>query len=107
MGHAATSSRRFADSHAGREQARQDVLRGSLAHDLQLQSLSGVVRRRARSPQWSSSTWSPFPPLLPAASNFLLTLLEDPHSSLTLGPSCGGAAGRTLHCRAFILTLTN
>jgi hypothetical protein len=57
--------------------------------------------------QWSPSTWSPFPPLLPPASNFLLTLQEDPQGNLPLGPSCGAAAARTLHCRAFILTLTN
>jgi hypothetical protein len=57
--------------------------------------------------QWSPSTRSPFPPLLPPASNFRLTLQEDLHSNLPLGPSCGGAAARTLHCRAFILTLTN
>ncbi|MGC1645190.1 MAG: hypothetical protein WA741_05120 [Candidatus Sulfotelmatobacter sp.] len=47
---------------------------------------------------------SPFPLQLPG---FHLTLREDPQSTLPLGPSCGGEAGLTLTCRAFVLTLEN
>ncbi len=57
-------------------------------------------------PGWLTAQ-SPFPYLLPPASSFLLTLQEDPHSNLPLGPSCGGVAGQTLHCRAFLLALKN
>jgi len=49
----------------------------------------------------------PFPHLLPPASDFHLTLREDPHSTLPLNPSCTGEAGLTLSCRAFTLTLEN
>src|SRR5271168_2033227 len=38
---------------------------------------------------------------------FRLTLAEDRHSSLSLGPSCTGEAAQTLTCRAFIVTLEN
>jgi len=48
-----------------------------------------------------------FPQLLPPASDFELTLREDPNSKLPLGPSCGGEAGLTLSCRAFVVTLKN
>jgi hypothetical protein len=34
-------------------------------------------------------------------------LREDPQSTLPLGPSCGGEAGLTLTCPAFVLTLEN
>ena len=47
------------------------------------------------------------PQLLPDASDFRLTLAEDPHSSLPAGASCTGEAGLTLTCRAFLLTLEN
>jgi hypothetical protein len=57
-------------------------------------------------PSWLAGQ-NPFPQLLPPASSFLLTLQEDPHSNLPLGPSCGGVAEQTLHCRAFLLTLKN
>lgn len=50
---------------------------------------------------------SPFPQLLPPASDFELTLREDLNSKLPLGPSCGGEAGLTLACRAFVVTLKN
>jgi hypothetical protein len=49
----------------------------------------------------------PFPQLLPPASDFELTLREDPNSNLPLGPSCGGEAGLTIYCRAFVVTLKN
>src|SRR6267143_1279142 len=49
----------------------------------------------------------PFPRLLPPAEDFHLTLREEPHSDLPLGPSCGGEASLTLLCRAFTLTLEN
>jgi hypothetical protein len=49
----------------------------------------------------------PFPQLLPPASEFELTLREDLDSKLPLGPSCGGEAGLTLACRAFVVTLKN
>jgi hypothetical protein len=55
----------------------------------------------------SALAMSPFPQLLPPASEFELTLREDPNSELPLGPSCGGEAGLTLACRAFVVTLKN
>lgn len=48
-----------------------------------------------------------FPRLLPPATDFRLTLREDPNSALPLGASCMGEAALTLACRAFILTLEN
>jgi hypothetical protein len=45
--------------------------------------------------------------LLPSANEFRLTLAEDLHSTLPLGPSCTGEAAQTLTCRAFELTLEN
>jgi len=45
--------------------------------------------------------------LLPSANEFRLTLAEDRHSNLPLGPSCTGVATRTLTCRAFTVTLEN
>jgi hypothetical protein len=47
------------------------------------------------------------PQLLPSANEFRLTLAEDRHSKLPPGPSCTGAAARTLTCRAFTVTLEN
>jgi len=58
----------------------------------------------------SGSTFSiagTFPRLLPPASDFRLSLREDPHSTLPLTASCEGEAGQTLTCRAFVLTLEN
>ena len=49
----------------------------------------------------------PFPQLLPPPSDFELTVREDPGSKLPLGASCGGEAGLTLACRAFVVTLRN
>jgi hypothetical protein len=49
----------------------------------------------------------PFPRLLPPPEDFHLTLREEPHSEMALGPSCGGEASLTLLCRAFTLTLEN
>lgn len=54
-----------------------------------------------------TASGSDFPQLLPPASDFELTLREDPNSKLPLGPSCGGEAGLTLSCRAFVVTLKN
>jgi hypothetical protein len=48
-----------------------------------------------------------FPRLLPPSEDFRLTLREEPHSEIPLGPSCGGEASLTLLCRAFTLTLEN
>jgi len=45
--------------------------------------------------------------LLPPASDFRLTLVEDPQSTVPLGASCTGEAELTLTCRAFTLTLEN
>jgi hypothetical protein len=50
---------------------------------------------------------SPPPRRLPPASDFRLTLREDPHSKLPLGESCMGEAQQTVTCRAFVLTLEN
>src|SRR6478752_7057644 len=47
------------------------------------------------------------PQLLPSANEFRLTLAEDSHSKLPLGPSCTGEAAETLTCRAFTVTLEN
>jgi hypothetical protein len=47
------------------------------------------------------------PRLLPPADSFGLTLREQPNSTLPLGSSCGGNAGMTLTCRAFVVTLEN
>ena len=47
------------------------------------------------------------PQLLPSANEFRLTLAEDRHSTLPLGPSCTGEAAQTLTCRAFAVTLEN
>jgi len=47
------------------------------------------------------------PQLLPDANEFRLTLAEDRHRTLPLGPSCTGEAAQTLTCRAFTLTLEN
>ena len=44
---------------------------------------------------------------LPPASDFRLTLREDPHSTLPLTASCEGEAAQTLTCRAFVVTLEN
>jgi hypothetical protein len=49
----------------------------------------------------------PFPRLLPPPEDFRLTLREEPHSEMPLGPSCDGEASLTLLCRAFTLTLKN
>lgn len=49
----------------------------------------------------------PFPRLLPPPEDFHLTLREEPHSKMPLGPSCSGEAAFTLLCRAFTLTLEN
>jgi len=48
---------------------------------------------------------SPLP--LPQASDFRLTLREDPHSTLPLTASCEGEVGQTLTCRAFVVMLEN
>jgi hypothetical protein len=47
------------------------------------------------------------PQLLPSANEFRLTLAEDRHSRLPLGPSCTGEAAKTLTCRALTVTLEN
>lgn len=47
------------------------------------------------------------PQLLPSAREFRLTLAEDRHSTLQLGPSCTGEATQALSCRAFVVTLEN
>lgn len=49
----------------------------------------------------------PFPRLLPPPGDFRLTLREEPHSKVPLGPSCSGEASLTVLCRAFALTLEN
>ena len=36
----------------------------------------------------------PFPRLLPPREDFRLTLREEPHSEMPLGPSCSGEASR-------------
>lgn len=55
-----------------------------------------------------NAAWAaPFPQLLPDARNFELTIREDPSSSLPPGPACGGEAGLTLACQAFVVTLKN
>jgi hypothetical protein len=53
------------------------------------------------------STGSPFPPLLPPATEFRLTMREDPHSNLPVTASCEGEAGKTLTCRTFVVMLEN
>jgi hypothetical protein len=55
----------------------------------------------------TASAQSPFPRLLPPASDFRLTLREEPQGALPLGSSCSGEAGLTLTCRAFAVTLEN
>lgn len=55
----------------------------------------------------SATPVTQFPQLLPNADNFALTIRENPSSTLTLGPSCGGEASRTLACQAFTATLKN
>ncbi|MFZ0480543.1 MAG: hypothetical protein WAL71_15490 [Terriglobales bacterium] len=67
----------------------------------------GCMAQGALLAQWKPSTWSPFPPLLPPATNFSLTLQEDPYSNLPRGPNCADAAAQKLSCRAFLLTLKN
>jgi len=54
-----------------------------------------------------SASATPFPQLLPNPGSFELTIREDPRSSLPPGPACGGEAGLTLACRAFVVTLRN
>lgn len=53
----------------------------------------------------SSVSADQFTQLLP--SGFELTVREDTASPLPLGPSCGGEAGRTVACRAFLVSLKN
>jgi len=56
---------------------------------------------------FSAIARGPFSRLLPPPEDFRLTLREEPHSEMSLGPSCGGEASLTLLCRAFTLTLEN
>jgi len=55
----------------------------------------------------SAIAQEPLPRLLPPPEDFRLTLREEPHSEIPVGPSCGGEASLTLLCRAFTLTLEN
>jgi hypothetical protein len=50
---------------------------------------------------------APFPQLLPDASNFELTIREDPASTLPYAPACAGEVSAALACRAFVVTLRN
>jgi hypothetical protein len=55
----------------------------------------------------AASADGPFPRLLPPATDFHLTVRQEPASKLPLGPGCSREASLTLVCRAFTVILEN